>query len=749
MIEMGPPRKKRLVLLVDIGAIGHASNRSRFVSVVTASKIVASLHLHKKTDEVVVVFIGSSETRNRLYDEENNDDEDDEDKYYANVEVLGELKVHSSMEYSKEVEDRAREFDEDEEEDVNTKTKNKTKENKKYEHRGDILDALTIACDILAQRMEEMQGKTAKIANEILLLSPCAEDALGEGSLDENEFARDLVRVMKEKEITLSVGVGIVDSGGKEEGEEQQKRIGDTSTNTNTNEPKVKVVKLLAEMVKQTNGQIEPAMDAIIGRLMRTKTPTTTFRGNLSFGKLGKESYLSIPIWAYKQTMEATAETMKPYGSFEGQDLLRDVQYKNISKIDGDEIPAEQRVRCYKYGKQSIPMDESVERQFGAEKMKKGVEIIGTVGLKYVPFWLTTEEPMMFCAWPELTEDEKAGIHTDEYQKACQALSAFARALDKKGKCALCRACFREGSGIHFGALTPKFLPEGDFLLFSPLPYAEDWRADQVFRENEELEELPKIDQHRLNIVGSLIDSMTLPPSENANTRKGVSVKGLVEKAKKKIRVMRPWEMANPNLLRMSQMLAEKALDPDTAFKTVKKSHSLPGADEYFAEKYKHLPRNSAIGQLPDAENAAKRIKTSFKLISRDELVDEEEKKETTALPTIQEPKDDEDDEGAKKAAADVDGGDAAIVLIEDTDDDEKEDDEEVPLTQPKPSETVWPSSETVGEKKISPAMASAEKQLKERRKEEEDKENEKEKQEQQQEEEEEENEEDLFEDMD
>ena len=209
MIEMAPPRKKRLVLLVDIGAIGHASNRSRFVSVVTASKIVASLHLHKKTDEVVVVFIGSSETRNRLYDEENNDDEDDEDKYYANVEVLGELKVHSSMEYSKEVEDRAREFDEDEEEDVNTKTKNKTKENKKYEHRGDILDALTIACDILAQRMEAMQGKTAKIANEILLLSPCAEDALGEGSLDENGFARDLVRVMKEKEITLSVGVGM------------------------------------------------------------------------------------------------------------------------------------------------------------------------------------------------------------------------------------------------------------------------------------------------------------------------------------------------------------------------------------------------------------------------------------------------------------------------------------------------------------------------------------------------------------
>ena len=425
---------------------------------------------------------------------------------------------------------------------------------------------------------------------------------------------------------------------------------------------------------------------------------------------------------------------MKPHGAFEGQDLLRDVQYKNISKIDGDEIPAEQRVRCYKYGKQSIPMDESVERQFGAEKMKKGVEIIGTVDLKYVPFWLTVDEPMLFCAWPELTTDEKAGIQTEEHQKACQALSAFAKALERKGKCALCRACFREGSVVHFGALTPKFLPEGDFLLFSPLPYAEDWRADQVFRENEELEELPKIDQHKLNIVGSLIDSMTLPPSANATTRAGVSIKGLVEKAKKNIRVMRPWEMANPNLLRMNQMLTTKALDPENTFKTVKKSHSLPGADEYFAEKYKHLPRNSAIGQLPDAENAAKRIKTSFKLISRDELV--HDKEEETAPPTIQEPKD-EEDEGAKAA-----DGAAAVVLNENTDDEkDDDDDDEVPLTQPKPSESVWPSSETFGfnEVKASVAVASAEKRLKEER-EEADKENEKEQEEQ---------DEDLFEDMD
>jgi hypothetical protein len=132
---MAPPRKKRLVLLVDIGAIGHRSNRTRFLSIVTASKIVANINLHKKTDEVVVVFVGSRRTRNRLYDEENREEEGEEDgKYYANVEVLGELKVHT-IEYSKEVEDRAREFeDEDDDFELDEQEKNGTKK-KRYEHK--------------------------------------------------------------------------------------------------------------------------------------------------------------------------------------------------------------------------------------------------------------------------------------------------------------------------------------------------------------------------------------------------------------------------------------------------------------------------------------------------------------------------------------------------------------------------------------------------------------------------------------
>ena len=55
-----------------------------------------------------------------MYDEENDDEEDDEEnegegKYYANVEVLGELKVQS-IEYAKEVADKAREFDDDDDE---------------------------------------------------------------------------------------------------------------------------------------------------------------------------------------------------------------------------------------------------------------------------------------------------------------------------------------------------------------------------------------------------------------------------------------------------------------------------------------------------------------------------------------------------------------------------------------------------------------------------------------------------------
>ena len=143
---MAPPRKKRLVVLVDVGA--GDTNQSRRASVV-AERPSPTFGV-QKSDETCVAFVGSRATRNRLYDEENDDEDDDDDeenegegKYYANVEVLGELKVQS-IEYAKEVEDKAREFDDDDE--------------KTYEYKGDILDALTIACDILAQRMEMMQG---------------------------------------------------------------------------------------------------------------------------------------------------------------------------------------------------------------------------------------------------------------------------------------------------------------------------------------------------------------------------------------------------------------------------------------------------------------------------------------------------------------------------------------------------------------------------------------------------------------
>ena len=74
-------------------------------------------------------------------------------------------------------------------------------------------------------------------------------------------------------------------------------------------------------------------------------------------------------------------------------------------------------MRCYRYGKQSIPMDESVEKQFEPEKMRKGVEIMGTVGIHQVPFWLLTKEPTLFSAWPEVSKDEKAGIDAEEHKK--------------------------------------------------------------------------------------------------------------------------------------------------------------------------------------------------------------------------------------------------------------------------------------------------------------------------------------------
>jgi ATP-dependent DNA helicase 2 subunit 2 len=53
-------------------------------------------------------------------------------------------------------------------------------------------------------------------------------------------------------------------------------------------------------------------------------------------------------------------------------------------------------------------------------------------------------------------------------------MSALVRAMEQRGVAALARAVWTAGSDkVNFGALTPYITDEGDFLLFTPLPYSE------------------------------------------------------------------------------------------------------------------------------------------------------------------------------------------------------------------------------------------------------------------------------------
>jgi ATP-dependent DNA helicase 2 subunit 2 len=46
--------------------------------------------------------------------------------------------------------------------------------------------------------------------------------------------------------------------------------------------------------------------------------------------------------------------------------------------------------------------------------------------------------------------------------------------MEQRGVAALARAVWTAGSDkVNFGALTPYITDEGDFLLFTPLPYSE------------------------------------------------------------------------------------------------------------------------------------------------------------------------------------------------------------------------------------------------------------------------------------
>jgi ATP-dependent DNA helicase 2 subunit 2 len=131
-------------------------------------------------------------------------------------------------------------------------------------------------------------------------------------------------------------------------------------------------------------------------------------------------------------------------------------------------------------GPTNIPIQHDVAALV-ASKNDKGMAVFGFTPLASVPAWNGMEEARVLVPWPSKAGSAAAGMAASagtsdrEAGKAAAAMSALARAMKKKGVAALTRAVFTQNSDkVSFGALTPWCVPEGDFLVFTPLPFAED-----------------------------------------------------------------------------------------------------------------------------------------------------------------------------------------------------------------------------------------------------------------------------------
>ena len=218
------------------------------------------------------------------------------------------------------------------------------------------------------------------------------------------------------------------------------------------------------------------------------------------------------------------------------------------------DVPPEMMLSAYPYGPTNIPIQDDVA-ELVKSKNDKGMDVFGFTPLATVPPWYGMEEARVLVPWPSRAGSAaagmaaSAGISDREAGKAVAAMSSLARAMQRKGVAALTRAVWMQNSDrVSFGALTPHCVREGDFLLFTPLPFAEDAYASS-FRPLQTAR------------VGPGIEKSNEPTNErtNARTDVGAAADALVDALDGN--GIDPWRCLNPSLARTNALLHARAAD--------------------------------------------------------------------------------------------------------------------------------------------------------------------------------------------
>lgn len=349
---------------------------------------------------------------------------------------------------------------------------------------GDCAEALAVACDALIRRYtpEDATAATRKrlaacVKDVVLITDDAACSEFPDRTQD--EFASTLFEGMRAQNVRLRVGILTANEIARMRGEPGAEIASETES-----EQPPDFAKSLASLRDGANflsgddssneSGVCGAASLLLGMQLKKVRPTAGFRGVLSFG-FGA----ALNVAMYKLNTEAKPPALTRYSDELEADrpdathrAELDVAFKSVNDLDGELVPVERHIRAYRYGKQHVPVDADTESRLSM-RFDKGMQVIGSVAVEEVPIWLSAGEPSVLT--PQAST-KTTGLTPQRVKADAKAMSAIAQALERGKVALLVRGAWSDSANaVHIGALTPRITEAGDFLLYTPLPFKEDY----------------------------------------------------------------------------------------------------------------------------------------------------------------------------------------------------------------------------------------------------------------------------------
>lgn len=349
---------------------------------------------------------------------------------------------------------------------------------------GDCAEALAVACDALIRRYtpEDATAATRKrlaacVKDVVLITDEAACSEFPDRTQD--GFASTLFEGMRAQNVRLRVGILTANEIARMRGEPGAEISSETESEQTPDFAKSLAAlhegaNFLAGEDSSNESGVCGAASLLLSMQLKKVRPTAGFRGVLSFG-FGA----ALNVAMYKLNTEAKPPALTRYSDELEADrpdathrAELDVAFKNVNDLDGQLVPVERHIRAYRYGKQHVPVDADTESRLSM-RFDKGMQVIGSVAVEEVPIWLSAGEPSVLT--PQAST-KTTGLTPQRVKADAKAMSAIAQALERGKLALLVRGAWSDSANaVHIGALTPRITEAGDFLLYTPLPFKEDY----------------------------------------------------------------------------------------------------------------------------------------------------------------------------------------------------------------------------------------------------------------------------------